>query len=148
MGRGGKDYVDPVLEYMAWGNTQNSENLQADYQAVTAAWVAGPVVPVFERAEYIQYDLEVQTKGATGILYFAMETARTPTGPWALQTGGGAIQEVSGEFHSKILPFVRPLEGIVDNMKMSFTFTFRAKYSRLLVKGDVDGASIRVRANI
>lgn len=147
--------------YLAWGANIDlpslSDQLKAERRseaakAVTTSYVAGPGFKI-EETDLVSFGVEVEAKNATATLFFKVQHSYDRI-TWMDQTAGLAITATGAapdqEAESEILPFVKKWEipTAADDQKVFFNYEQRALFTRILVRGDAAGATIRIQAGV
>lgn len=135
----------PTL-YMAWATALKAKERTDTPKAVTASYVAGPAFKIGE-GQLVQLLAECVTKNSTSTLYFTLELSHSGEDDWFPLCASDALAVSGGEIQGHLYPLVYKFTA-ADDIQRAFNVIAQANFARLLVKGDVAGAEVRVRAMV
>mgnify|MGYP000008760902 CR=1 FL=1 len=131
--------------YLAFGDTTDAKDRSAAAKAVTNDYVAGPAFSIVE-GQIIQLLAVCLLANSSTELSFMLEVSHGGD-QWFPLCAADAMAVSGGEIQSDIYPLVYKLPA-ADARLRAFSFLAQANRARLLVKGDVAGATVLVKAMV
>ena len=134
------------ITQMAWGDTSDPANLDADFKAVTAVFVYGTEMLCPRGARQVAFDLVVDKKNATTDLELIINSS-VNKGYWAPVTFLDTPTSVGDEIHTEIKRLIYDEKGIVDGHSNHVRLNLStSEHLRLGLKGDAGGATVKIFA--